>query len=1000
MSSPGGAAAAADAPEEATSVSDPDAQGDWAESTVVEDEPQNFARALAEGGHAAQEPGHAPAPDGNGDGDGAAETTSKRQATSPAAKAKNPAATPGAFRDSDQARQKRVSEPPPIPRAATRSPSGRVSRQPPLPTRARPDPPEPRGHSSGPLPPGGPAPPSGVSASRAGPRRSTHPPGQGSAPAATSRNYGHHPPRGSATATPGRPAASAPARPQPARAASGPPAASPDTPAARGASSGISGRPGGRSLSGPGPASALAEQGASFADEGSSTIDEYTTEDGEGGFDIASSLEPGQALPLGPTADSRGSLVIVAGNDRGRELDLSGETVVVGRGTDSDFVLTDIAASRRHAELRFFGGGYQIRDLGSGNGTLVNDVFQEEPCPVRDGDRIELGNTVMRLDHPATREQAAAGVGAEGGWAGPQAAADSVGFLDEESTLGGPDGLATAPEPAAARARASLDSKEPVPRDAGHGLVHATLPPIPPGGTAQAQQPPAISAEHGVPPAPGAQAYAPAFHRDGPAPPPPETPAPAAHPSPPGQDARIGLRAPQIPDYPRAGSTSAPDHLAAPQPPAGPEYQNVLVGPVKRGRRRAAVITASALGAALVAGTVLALALGGDEVAVAPEASPEGSASGDELAGGAEGHEEPAGESGRAAEEGESAPATGGGEQERAAGSRSESAAPAESESDPDPAETAPDPPDPPDPDDDGAGRDRGGSGDGDGDGDPNETGGDPAGSEPGHESSSPSFEPVERTLPDSAFGTDEAALVADAQMIAELRKRAEAEQDEEERAQEQRDTSGTSRQQARRTSAAERAQAAADEAMATAEGQYEQRDFSAAADTLRTAAADIDGRAAQRLRQRAGGYEQLGDQYQEGLRTRQTSPSVAFVAFQEAHRIDAQLGGAHGELFGAQLRVLAPRAAGSYMANGRYAAAKSAADTAAQFGAGSNQTVQRVRSALAQRAESLYQRARSLRSSDPEEAVAMLREVQSIVPADNPWHERAQRMLAARGAD
>lgn len=79
---------------------------------------------------------------------------------------------------------------------------------------------------------------------------------------------------------------------------------------------------------------------------------------------------------------------------RQRAFPLHGRRVVLGRSPDCDLQLTDPGVSRRHAELRFVDGGFLLEDLGSTNGTLVNNV------PVGDrqlvsGDRIRLGSTTL-----------------------------------------------------------------------------------------------------------------------------------------------------------------------------------------------------------------------------------------------------------------------------------------------------------------------------------------------------------------------------------------------------------------------------------------------------------------------------------------------------------------------------------------------------------------------------------------------------------------------------
>jgi S1-C subfamily serine protease len=73
---------------------------------------------------------------------------------------------------------------------------------------------------------------------------------------------------------------------------------------------------------------------------------------------------------------------------------LKGEPVVVGRHDDVQLRLdphADLAVSGRHALLQPTPGGWAIRDLGSTNGTWVNDEVIEGDRVLADRDRIRLG---------------------------------------------------------------------------------------------------------------------------------------------------------------------------------------------------------------------------------------------------------------------------------------------------------------------------------------------------------------------------------------------------------------------------------------------------------------------------------------------------------------------------------------------------------------------------------------------------------------------------------
>ncbi len=96
-----------------------------------------------------------------------------------------------------------------------------------------------------------------------------------------------------------------------------------------------------------------------------------------------------------------GRLVVTQGNDVGQELEvIAGKTYSIGRAIDNDFVLSDIAVSRKHFDLRAETGCWLVADRGSGNGTVVNGNIEDHPFKLSHGDSIEIGNTSFRFDLP------------------------------------------------------------------------------------------------------------------------------------------------------------------------------------------------------------------------------------------------------------------------------------------------------------------------------------------------------------------------------------------------------------------------------------------------------------------------------------------------------------------------------------------------------------------------------------------------------------------------
>jgi len=94
-------------------------------------------------------------------------------------------------------------------------------------------------------------------------------------------------------------------------------------------------------------------------------------------------------------------LLITHGNDSGQEIEIiPGKSYTIGRAIDNDVILTDIAVSRKHFDLRHEAGTWVLVDRGSGNGTLVNGNVEDQPFLLANGDTIEIGNTSFRFDNP------------------------------------------------------------------------------------------------------------------------------------------------------------------------------------------------------------------------------------------------------------------------------------------------------------------------------------------------------------------------------------------------------------------------------------------------------------------------------------------------------------------------------------------------------------------------------------------------------------------------
>jgi len=88
--------------------------------------------------------------------------------------------------------------------------------------------------------------------------------------------------------------------------------------------------------------------------------------------------------------------VVIYGSDLGRKYNLEASALVVGRSSKSDIQIDQESVSRAHSRILNSGRGIRIRDLGSTNGTYVNDELIDERT-LADGDFIKIGRTIFKF---------------------------------------------------------------------------------------------------------------------------------------------------------------------------------------------------------------------------------------------------------------------------------------------------------------------------------------------------------------------------------------------------------------------------------------------------------------------------------------------------------------------------------------------------------------------------------------------------------------------------
>ncbi|SVC52494.1 uncharacterized protein METZ01_LOCUS305348, partial [marine metagenome] len=95
--------------------------------------------------------------------------------------------------------------------------------------------------------------------------------------------------------------------------------------------------------------------------------------------------------------------IIVQRGEDVREIDLAKDTFSIGRTPENDLELKDSLISRRHSSIVRRGEEFHVYDLGSSNGTYVNQE-KIEVRVLKDGDQVRIGETLITFrdeNHPS-----------------------------------------------------------------------------------------------------------------------------------------------------------------------------------------------------------------------------------------------------------------------------------------------------------------------------------------------------------------------------------------------------------------------------------------------------------------------------------------------------------------------------------------------------------------------------------------------------------------------
>ncbi len=100
--------------------------------------------------------------------------------------------------------------------------------------------------------------------------------------------------------------------------------------------------------------------------------------------------------PMHPAPRSA-CVVVIHGEGLGKRTDIRDQPILVGRMQDADLLIEHKSVSREHCRIRREGLRYLLTDLGATNPTRLNDARIDGDAELHDGDRITVGETILKF---------------------------------------------------------------------------------------------------------------------------------------------------------------------------------------------------------------------------------------------------------------------------------------------------------------------------------------------------------------------------------------------------------------------------------------------------------------------------------------------------------------------------------------------------------------------------------------------------------------------------
>lgn len=96
-------------------------------------------------------------------------------------------------------------------------------------------------------------------------------------------------------------------------------------------------------------------------------------------------------------SNQNGCLIVIYGHEMGRRVQVGTEPLTIGRSPNCEIPVDQESVSRKHCRIEFEDGEFVVCDLGSTNGTYLNDELVEPRGRLRHGDQLKVGRTILKF---------------------------------------------------------------------------------------------------------------------------------------------------------------------------------------------------------------------------------------------------------------------------------------------------------------------------------------------------------------------------------------------------------------------------------------------------------------------------------------------------------------------------------------------------------------------------------------------------------------------------